>query len=150
MKKKRHEVILSLIANNAISTQEELLRRLKQEGYDLTQATVSRDIKELRLVKAQDRNGVYRYASAKQPDMPPSPKFIAILENGVVRVDSAMNDIVNKCYAGMAQAACAALDSMELPGVVGTLAGDDTIFAITRSETAAAEIVRQLRSFIRE
>ena len=116
---------------------------LQRDGFDVTQATVSRDIKELRLIKTTDASGVYRYKQLEDGQAA-APKFAGIFADSVISVVSAVNDVVVRCYAGMANAACAAIDSMEFPEVVGTLAGDDTIFIIAKSEQAAKSLVRKL------
>lgn len=134
---------MTLIKEHAVSTQEELLELLQRDGFDVTQATVSRDIKELRLIKTADASGVYRYKQLEDGQAA-APKFAGIFADSVVSVVSAVNDVVVRCYAGMANAACAAIDSMEFPEVVGTLAGDDTIFIIAKSEQAAKSLVRKL------
>jgi transcriptional regulator of arginine metabolism len=142
--------MLELIGEHEIDTQEELLRRLNENGFKVTQATVSRDIKELRLVKVQANGGGYRYATnlAKESaDM--SFKFRAVFSESVNNVDSAENIVVIKCYVGMANAACAALDSMEWKGVVGTLAGDDTIFCVMRDKPGALELVKHLNRLVK-
>ena len=148
MKKKRLELILKVIEQQDISTQEELLSALKEHGLDVTQATVSRDIKELGLIKSMGRNGKYRYTAPKAVDNETSKSFHSIIAPSVLWVDSALNTVVIKCYAGMAQAVCAAFDTMELNGVVGTLAGDDTIFVLCRTEELAAELVQSVRNMI--
>lgn len=147
MKKKRQERILELIAAQVIDTQEDLQAALKQNGYDVTQATVSRDVKELQIVKAADATGRYRYISHRESDGR-KVAYNDIFSNSVIYIESAMNDVVIKCHSGMAPGACAALDSMKWDSVVGTLAGDDTILAITRSETAAIELVKSLKRLI--
>jgi transcriptional regulator of arginine metabolism len=142
--------MLELIGEHEINTQEELLRRLNENGFKVTQATVSRDIKELRLVKVQANGGGYRYAAnlAKEnADM--SFKFRAVFSESVNNVDSAENIVVITCYVGMANAACAALDSMEWKGVVGTLAGDDTIFCVMRDKPGALELVKHLNKLVK-
>lgn len=149
MKSERLAKVLELIDENEIDTQEELLRRLKEAGYDVTQATVSRDIKELRLVKVLSHNGRYRYsANLQQPKVDMSYKFHAIFSQSVQGVDFAGNMVAVKCFTGMANAACAALDSIHWNGVVGTLAGDDTIFVLMRSEERAAELVEELKNLL--
>jgi len=148
MKKKRLELILKVIEQQDISTQEELLTALKEHGLDVTQATVSRDIKELGLIKSMGRNGKYRYTAPKAVDNETAKSFHSIIAPSVLWVDSALNTVVIKCYAGMAQAVCAAFDTMELNGVVGTLAGDDTIFVLCRTEELAAELVQNVRNMI--
>lgn len=115
----------------------------------MTQATVSRDIKELRLVKVQSGGGKYKYStnsSKESVDM--SFKFHAVFSESVNSIDLAENIVVIKCYVGMANAACAALDSIEWKGVVGTLAGDDTIFCVMRDKQGAADFVEQLKKLV--
>lgn len=146
MKKKRLELILKAIEEKDISTQEELLFELREHGLDVTQATVSRDIKELGLVKSMGRNGKYRYAVPKTAGGEAVKNFHNIIAPSVLWVDYAMNTVVIKCYAGMAQAVCAAIDTMEFCGVVGTLAGDDTIFVLCRSEQLAVEFMQSVKN----
>ena len=144
MKSKRHAKILELIAKFEIDTQEELLRRLHEHGFQATQATVSRDIKELRLIKVQGADG-YKYStntSKESVDM--SFKFHAVFSEAVTGIDSAENIVVIHCFVGMANAACAALDSIHWKGVVGTIAGDDTIFCVMRDRQNAVEFSQQL------
>ena len=148
MKKQRHARIKELISRYAITTQEELLDRLKEEGYNVTQATISRDIKELRLIKALDSNEVYRYMSPKTDVNNPLMNYNEIFKNAVVSIDYAMNTVVVKCHTGMAQAACAAIDKMQYVMVVGTLAGDDTIFLLTRNESQAKSLSFELSKII--
>ena len=145
MKSKRHAKILELIESYAIDTQEELQNRLQECGFKVTQATVSRDIKELRLIKTQSPDGQYHYAvNAKEGTVDMSLKFHTIFTESVIKVDCAGHMVVVKCYTGLANAACAALDSIHWNGVVGTLAGDDTIFILMRNSENAEEFVAQL------
>ena len=149
MKNMRQEKIIALITRYEIETQEELIGMLRKEGFQVTQATVSRDIKDLGIVKAFDKNEVYRYIYNQQKN--PSNingRFVDIFINSVVNIESAMNDVVIKCHAGTASGACAAIDSIFADDVVGTLAGDDTIFAITKSEEKARELVEKLNRLI--
>lgn len=149
MKTKRHNAINKLIAEHVVDTQEELLRLLGEAGYAVTQATVSRDIKELRLIKAHDTQGRYRYMSSYQDATNNiASKFHSLFTEAVISVDFALNTVVVKCYTGMAQAVCAALDTMHWDGVIGTLAGDDTIFIITRTENNALFLTGELRKLI--
>lgn len=151
MKSKRHSKILELITNHSIDTQEELLRKLNECGFRVTQATVSRDIKELRLIKTQSPDGGYHYTTGTHTNsVDMSFKFHAIFSESVNSVDYALNTVVVKCYTGMANAACAALDSIHWRGVVGTLAGDDTIFILMRDEAGAQEFVEQLNRLIEQ
>ncbi len=148
MKKKRLELILKTIETRDIATQEELLLSLRENGLDVTQATVSRDIKELGLVKSMGRNGKYRYSATKSAGTEAAKNFHSLIAPSVLWVDYAVNTVVIKCYAGMAQAVCAAIDTMELGGVVGTLAGDDTIFVLCRSEELAVELMQTVKDLI--
>lgn len=148
MKKQRQERILAWIAERPIDTQEELLSLLRQEGFKATQATVSRDMKELRIVKAVDEAGRSRYMPPQAARTGRDAPYGDIFARSVIRIDCAMNDVVIHCYSGMAPGAAAALDSMKWEMVVGTLAGDDTILAITRNETAALELVKSLKAII--
>lgn len=139
MKTRRHAKILELIKEYDIETQDELLRYLRESGFDVTQATVSRDIKELRLVKALSHAGKYKYSTGSETVNDMSSKFYSLFADSVLSVDSAMNMVVIKCMTGMAQAVCAAMDAMYWQGFLGTLAGEDTIFIVCRSEAAALE-----------
>lgn len=151
MKTKRHAKLLELIAEHDIDTQEELLRRLKENGFKATQATVSRDIKELRLVKVQSGVGGYKYStSTTNGEVDMTFKFHAVFSESVNSIDYAENIVVIKCYVGMANAACAALDSIHWDGVVGTLAGDDTIFCVMRSMNDSVVFAEQLTKLLRK
>ena len=144
MKKDRHSIIAELIENNVISTQEDLLRMLNAAGVNVTQATVSRDIKQMRIVKQAAANGVYKYCLPRSKTDDENAKYMAILAGAVEHTDIAMNTVVVKCHAGTAQAACAALDSMDLPEVAGTIAGDDTIFVLCYTPEAAVDVRKKL------
>ncbi|MBR4343807.1 MAG: arginine repressor [Lachnospiraceae bacterium] len=128
MKSKRHDVILSLIENNDIETQEELQEKLEIEGFKVTQATISRDIRYLKLTKIAGENGKQKYTSVNKNTSDFSEKYIRVLREAVVRMDTAQNILVIKTVAGMAMAVAAAVDSLHLNGVVGCIAGDDTVF----------------------
>ena len=143
MKSKRHEKILELIRDNDIETQEQLLQQLQENGFNTTQATISRDIKEL------GPNGTYRYsASAKPVEHAFSSKLNIIFSQCVTSVDYAQNIIVIKTLPGLAMAACSALDKLDLPEVVGTLGGDDTCMVVLRDASSAAGICAEIRSQI--
>lgn len=148
MKKKRHEKILELIARYPIDTQEELLRRLREAGFEVTQATVSRDIKELRLLKVLSPDGKYRYTSAKEETKESAAKFYTLFADSALSVDYAQNIVAVKCQTGMANAVCAAMDTLSWGDIVGTLAGDDTIFILARNETAAGNLAGELKNMI--
>lgn len=149
MKAKRHAKILELIGNKHINTQEELQAELSKNGFQVTQATVSRDIKELRLIKSLSNDGSYHYTThQKERGSDLSFKFHAIFSESVRGVDYAQNLVIVKCYTGMANAACAALDSIHWDGVVGTIAGDDTILVVMRNESFAEKIIEDLNKLI--
>ncbi len=149
MKKNRHSEILRLISQNTVGTQEELLEMLKDAGFSTTQATVSRDIKELNLVKQMNKQGVYRYVESKSETEEYLSKFNAIFAHSVISSDFAGNTTVIKCIPGMAQAACASFDSMQWEGLVGTIAGDDTIFALCRTPELAQELSVSITKLIK-
>ena len=134
MKKRRHKLILDLISQYNIGTQEELLTLLRDNGFDVTQATVSRDVKELRLLKTLGSDGVYKYTVEHSNDVGYSGMFDALFQSAMTKVDYAGNICVIKCSPGLAGAACATIDSMNVHEVVGTIAGDDTIFMLTSDE----------------
>jgi transcriptional regulator of arginine metabolism len=144
MKHSRHDKILELVEEQDISTQDELLSLLKKSGYDVTQATVSRDIKQLRLIKTLSGNGKYIYTSGKIEPNDLSNKFEVLLSESTVKLDHVTNQIIIKCYSGLANAVCAALDPVHFEGVVGTISGDDTILVIMRTEEQATELYHLL------
>ena len=148
MKKNRRETILRMIENETISTQDEIIKRLRSEGFDVTQATVSRDIKNLGLVKATDSHGVYRYIAVKNDGSAPDNKFISVFSSSVLEIIPAGNIVAVKCVSGMASAAAAVLDSMESEHVVASLAGDDTIFVLCKDEEAAVAFSVFTKKFI--
>jgi len=129
MKRQRHEVVVDLINRYDIETQEELAAYLKQEGFDVTQATVSRDIRELKLSKISTGNGRQKYIILKGDDSQLGDKYIRVLRDGFVSMAMAQNILVIKTVQGMAMAVAAALDAMKFPEIVGCIADDDTIFA---------------------
>lgn len=151
MKSKRHAKILEIINQYDIETQEELLVKLHEAGFRITQATVSRDIKELLLVKVQSETGGYKYsASAARDSVDMSFKFHAVFIESVLSIDFAENIVVVRCFTGMANAACAALDSIQWKGIVGTIAGDDTFLCIMRDKNSAIDLVKQLKQLIKK
>ena len=138
MKSKRQEQILALIQDHDIETQEQLLSRLQERGITSTQATISRDIKQLRLVKELAPSGSYRYVAAdRQEGKSSAGRLRNIFKEGVVSVEAAQNLVVVKTMPGLASAACSALDGMEIAGMVGSLAGDDTGMLIMRDSASA-------------
>lgn len=148
MKSRRHAKILDIITEYPIETQDELLTRLKDEGYKATQATISRDIKDLRLVKTLGSDGKYRYVSASKNSTDIRSNFSSLFVSSVNSIDFAQNIVVIKTLSGMAQAVCAALDSNDYKAVVGTIAGDDTIFIACRSSQLAVNLTEELKKLI--
>ncbi len=149
MKKRRHKLILDLIEQYEIGTQEELLVLLKEKGCDVTQATVSRDVKELRLVKTLGTGGVYKYTVERPKENGYSEMFDALFQSAMTKVDYAGNICVIKCSPGLAGAACATIDAMNVSEVVGTIAGDDTIFMLCRTSDEAHGVAESLNRMIR-
>jgi len=148
MKKKRHEAIIRLIEQHCLSTQTDLLEMLRAEGFDTTQATISRDIKDLRLIKKVDEMGRSRYAVDNGDSGELLGKYKSIFSHSVLSADFAGHTVVIRCYTGMAQAACAALDAMHWEGLVGTLAGDDTIFALCKTPEHASRMKDAIAEFV--
>ncbi len=148
MKTRRHAKILEIINNNSVETQEELQSLLREAGYNVTQATVSRDIKELRLIKTPDAAGGYHYSTARDGGEHISARFHSIFADSVVNVQYAQNIVVVHCLTGMAQAACAAMDSLHWKQVIGTLAGDDTFICVVTSERDAEDLVLELKKML--
>ncbi len=150
MKQKRQEMILHIIANNDVDTQGKLMELLKESGFSATQATLSRDIRELRLIKVMTDTGIYKYdVPSQEKGTELSTKFRSIFSEAVVSVDYAFHIVVLKCHTGMANAACAALDNMKIRDVVGSIAGDDTIFVLLRNEQQALKLVSEIRQIIK-
>ena len=146
MRATRQNAILAIVSEMEIQTQEELSAKLRSMGYEVTQATVSRDIKELRLVKVRNDNGVVCYRADKDDDKSDvENRLRSIFKHSMVSIDSAENDVVIKTLPGVGGAAAAAIDAMHWPEVVGTIAGDDTILMITRSSKLALDVIDKLK-----
>ncbi len=148
MKSNRHTKIVELINRFPITTQEELLDYLRKDGFDVTQSTVSRDIKQLRLSKSLDSNGRYRYTAPVASQKNARNTFLGLVDSSVVSVEYAMNIVVIKTYAGMAGAVCAAFDSMNYPSIIGTIAGDDTIFIVCKNEDSAKNYTHEFLRYV--
>lgn len=148
MKAKRHNKILEIVENYNIETQEELIARLKTLGYDVTQATVSRDIRELKLLKQMSDMGTYKYVVPKNNTQENQHVYSRALASSVKNVESAMNIIVIKTYPGMAQAVAAGVDSLHESDVLGCVAGDDCIIIITRDPDSAVTIAYKIQKLI--
>ncbi len=149
MKKRRQAKILEIIRNLDVETQEDLQALLLENGFEVTQATISRDIKELRLVKELSEGGRYVYSTGKKLNSDSvSARASGIFIDSVISVENAMNIVCVKCFSGMAGAACAAIDSMQWSEVVGTIAGDDTIFVLCKTENAATVFTANLEKLL--
>ena len=149
MKSLRQERILELIAQRDIETQHSLAQALKETGLDSTQATISRDIRELGLTKELGPSGGYRYVAPRQSAVPGhGDRLRTIFKESVIQVTVAQNLVVVKTYPGLASAACAAIDSTEYPGLVGTIAGDDTAFLAMEDEAAAKQLRTELAGIL--
>ena len=149
MKRQRHHMILEIIENQAIETQEALSEALRKYGFDVTQATVSRDIKELRLFKVMGDDGVYRYAVAERSEQGLTERLRRVFAETVQSVDYACNQIVIKTLPGGAHAAAEMVDTMRWKEVVGTLAGDNTILVILRTVEDAPEVVERFKGMMK-
>ena len=148
MKLRRHEAIIDLVNNQDINTQEELMENLQKQGFKVTQATVSRDIKELRIFKALGKDGKYRYSTGGRNALDKTSGFESLFASSVEEVDSAENIVVIKTMTGMAQAVCMSLDNIDFENIVGTIAGDDTIFVLCRNLKATEEMLNKYRKLI--
>ena len=152
-KAKRQETILKIIENNVIVTQDDLQNALLNMGIEATQSTVSRDIKDLRIIKALDKTGTYRYINplkekSDRGAKPPYNHYSDVFRHAVVSIYSAMNDIVIKCYSGMASSACVAVDNLFGDEILGSRAGDDTIFVIAKDTEKAIKLVANLKNLL--
>ena len=149
MKNARQTAILSLIEQYDIETQEELAAKLREQGMVVTQATVSRDIKELRLLKVLSSKGGYKYATADKAERGLSDRFVRMFKDSVLSISYASNIIVIKTLPGSANAAAEAIDSMRLPEILGTMAGDNTILAVATKEEEAAKAADAFRDLLK-
>jgi len=149
MKTARQIAILDIIENRDIETQEELAAALEQRGIKVTQATVSRDIKELRLLKVLSSTGVYKYATADKAENGLTDRFIRMLAESVLSVAGSNNLIVVKTLNGSAGVAAEALDSMHWPEILGTLAGDNTILLVIRSNEDVPNVIQRIQDIMK-
>lgn len=148
MKVNRHQKIVELISKYNIETQEELADRLREEGFQITQATVSRDIRDLKLTKVQTDDGRQKYVVLKATENALRDKYIRILKDGFVSMDMALNILVIKTETGMAMAVATAIDEMQWHEVVGCIAGDDTIMCAIRTIEDAATVMDKIRKIV--
>jgi len=149
MKNARQTAILSLIEQNDIETQEELAGKLREMGIVVTQATVSRDIKELRLLKVLSGKGGYKYATADKAEHGLTDRFVRMFKESVLSIASANNIIVIKTLSGSANVAGEAIDSMRMPEILGTMAGDNTVLVIAQNEQEAQKAVVSFRDMLK-
>ena len=149
MKNNRQTMILDIIAKENVETQEQLLEHLRQRGINSTQATISRDIKQLRIIKELGPDGVYRYSTTPKPvEHTFSAKLNLIFRQCITSVDYAQNMIVIKTMPGLANGAAAAIDKLNIPEMLGTLAGDDTCFVVLKDTQSAASLCAEIREQI--
>lgn len=149
MKAKRQALIREIVGEQSIQTQEELAEALREHGMVVTQATVSRDIKEMHLLKVLSEDGSYRYATMEKGNQGVNDRLIRMLADSVVEINSVNNLIVIRTLPGSAHVAAEAVDSLKWPELLGTIAGDNTILVIVRSNDEVDTIVRRFRSIVR-
>ena len=150
MKVKRHNKIMEIIGSYHIETQEELIDQLREAGFDVTQATISRDIRELKLAKVMCETGSYKYVLPKSGENDGRHVYSKALSGSIKSVDCALNDIVIKTYPGLANAVAAAIDSLHEHDILGCVAGDDTIILISHSAESALSLCKRLRKIANE
>lgn len=149
LKKTRHDKILEIIAQHEVETQEELVRYLREGGFDVTQATISRDIRELKLYKMSVGKGKQKYIVLQQGDENHmEDKFIRVLKDGFVSMDMAQNILVVRTVSGMAMAVAAAIDSLRFQEIVGSIAGDDTIMIAVRTVEDTEQLMERVRKLL--
>lgn len=150
MKISRHVKIIEIIQAKDIETQEQLAEELKNNGFDITQATVSRDIKELNLIKVMNTYGTHKYATISPTDTFLSNKLVNVFSQTVICVDYVDKFVVLKTISGAASAAAEALDTLKFNGTVGTIAGDNTIFILVRTEEDREVLLQKIKKMISE
>ena len=148
MKNSRHTRILEIIGENIIETQDDLIIKLRESGYEVTQATVSRDIKQLGLVKTATKNGGYKYTVARNDSTGSEGKLKNIMRETILSAQNAENIDVIKTYSGMANAAAAAMDALSGDAILGSIAGDDTIFIVVPSDEDAVNFTAYVKEII--
>ena len=148
MKKNRHDKIIELIARHEVETQEQLANLLRDEGYDVTQATVSRDIRQMKLSKQVTEDGRQKYVYSTADSEAMQDKYVSVLKAGFVKMDVAQNLLVIKTVSGMAMALAAAIDAIDMPEVVGCIAGDDTIMIAIKSNEEALKAMDKFREML--
>lgn len=149
MKTKRQRKIIELITNYDIETQEELAAKLVENGFNVTQATISRDIRELNLTKIATKGSKQKYAVQSSSDIVSNSKYMRVLNDGIITMDTAGNILVVKTVSGMAMAVAAALDAMQIKEILGCIAGDDTIMCVVKHAEETDRVKEHIESFIR-
>ena len=149
MKIKRQRKIIELITNYDIETQEELAAKIVENGFNVTQATISRDIRELNLTKIATKGGKQKYAVQSSSDIVSNSKYMRVLNDGIITMDTAGNILVVKTVSGMAMAVAAALDAMQIKEILGCIAGDDTIMCVVKHAEETDRVKEHIESFIR-
>lgn len=149
MKTKRQRKIIELITNYDIETQEELAAKLVENGFNVTQATISRDIRELNLTKIAAKGGKQKYAVQSSSDIVSNSKYMRVLNDGIITMDTAGNILVVKTVSGMAMAVAAALDAMQIKEILGCIAGDDTIMCVVKHAEETDRVKEHIENFIR-
>ena len=148
MKRNRQEAILRVISQYEVETQQELAQRLKEEGFEVTQATVSRDIRDMKLSKMPTGEGHQKYVRFHNDEKHLSGKYVNVLKEGFVSIDMAQNILVVKTVSGMAMAVAPAIDAMKYPEIVGTIAGDDTIMMAVRTVEDTKSLMNQILQLV--
>lgn len=149
MKSTRQEKILEIIGRYEVETQDDLIDHLNREGFKVTQATISRDIRELKLSKITTPRGTYRYVQARRHPVESNVRFNNALIESILNVDYACNLIVLKTLPGLASAVATGIDSIHLPEILGSIAGDDTIMVVTRDDECASDIADKLKHMMK-
>ena len=148
MKIKRQAEIIELINKYEIDTQEELTNRLQDAGFKVTQATISRDIRELKLTKVAGDNGKQKYVAMQNTESDLYDKYVQVLRTGFLSMDKAQNILVIKTVSGMAMAVAAALDELHIQGIVGSIAGDDTVMCAVRDNEEIVKVMEQIKKMV--
>ena len=149
MKSDRQNAMLELISRQEIETQEEMITKLRELGYEVTQATVSRDIRDLKLTKTLTARGTYRYVRNNAHHHANAVKLNNAVSDSITSIDYSANIVVLKTYPGLAMAVASGIDAMNIPNVLGCIGGDDTIMIVTRGEEASSEICEMIRAMVR-
>lgn len=149
MKSKRQERILELVAKYEIETQDEMMSRLQDEGFNVTQATISRDLRELKLTKTLTARGTYRYCVNPGRHHAGTVKLNNAMVDSIVQVDYSFNNVVVKTYPGLAQAVASAVDGLNMHSILGCVAGDDTIIIVTRNEESSVELSEKIKELMK-